>query len=144
MIEMAAGDTTVGSPHSETNKSEQFNGFAKKLFFGGEGEIAENLRHEQRKVIKYNHLFCGEDYLQHDPPVDASSLCRWRRRMGEEGVEWLLTGTIEAARQAQLIKARSAEKLIVDTTVMEKAISYPTDSKLLECARRQVVGADRW
>jgi precorrin-6B methylase 2 len=28
----------------------------KKLFFGGEGEIAENLRHEQRKVIKYNHL----------------------------------------------------------------------------------------
>lgn len=42
--------------HSETNKSEQFNGFAKKLFFGGEGEIAENLRHEQRKVIKYNHL----------------------------------------------------------------------------------------
>jgi len=42
--------------HSETNKSEQFNGFAKKLFFGGEGEIAENLRHEQQKVIKYNHL----------------------------------------------------------------------------------------
>ncbi len=42
--------------HAETNKSEQFNGFAKKLFFGGEGEIAENIRHEQRKIIKYNHL----------------------------------------------------------------------------------------
>ena len=42
--------------NAETNKSEQFNGFAKKLFFGGEGEIAENLRPEQRKVIKYNHL----------------------------------------------------------------------------------------
>jgi len=42
--------------HAETNKSEQFNGFAKKLFFGGEGEIAENLRHEQLKIIKYNHL----------------------------------------------------------------------------------------
>jgi TnpA family transposase len=24
--------------------------------FGGEGVIAENVRHEQRKVIKYNHL----------------------------------------------------------------------------------------
>lgn len=45
--------------HAETNKSEQFNGFAKKLFFGGEGEIAENLRHEQRKVIKYNHLIAN-------------------------------------------------------------------------------------
>ena len=45
--------------HAETNKSEQFNGFAKKLFFGGEGEIAENLRHEQRKIIKYNHLIAN-------------------------------------------------------------------------------------
>ena len=42
--------------HAETNKSEQFNGFAKKIFFGGEGEIAENLRHEQQKIVKYNHL----------------------------------------------------------------------------------------
>ena len=28
----------------------------KWLFFGGEGIIAENLRHEQRKVIKYSQL----------------------------------------------------------------------------------------
>ena len=42
--------------HAETNKSEQFNGFAQWSFFGGEGIIAENIRHEQRKVIKYNHL----------------------------------------------------------------------------------------
>jgi phosphoribulokinase len=26
------------------------------LIFGGDGTIAENVRHEQRKVIKYNHL----------------------------------------------------------------------------------------
>ncbi|TDQ45009.1 Tn3 family transposase [Permianibacter aggregans] len=42
--------------HAATNKSEQFNDFAKWLFFGGQGIIAENIRHEQRKVIKYNHL----------------------------------------------------------------------------------------
>jgi len=42
--------------HAETNKSEQYNRFAKLLFFGGEGIIAENLRHEQRKIIKYNHV----------------------------------------------------------------------------------------
>jgi len=41
---------------SATNKSEEFNNFAKWLFFGGEGIIAENIRHEQRKVIKYNQL----------------------------------------------------------------------------------------
>jgi len=42
--------------HAATNKSEQFNDFAHWLMFGGEGVIAENVRHEQRKVIKYNHL----------------------------------------------------------------------------------------
>ena len=42
--------------HAATNKSEQFNNFAKWSFFGNEGIIAENLRHEQRKIVKYNHL----------------------------------------------------------------------------------------
>ncbi|MBN8503167.1 MAG: Tn3 family transposase [Burkholderiales bacterium] len=44
------------SIHAATNKSEEFNNFVKWLFFGGEGTIAENLRHEQRKVIKYSQL----------------------------------------------------------------------------------------
>ncbi len=44
------------SIHAATNKSEEFNNFVKWLFFGGEGIIAENLRHEQRKVIKYSQL----------------------------------------------------------------------------------------
>lgn len=42
--------------HAVTNKREQFNDFAQWLMFGGEGTIAENVRHEQRKVIKYSHL----------------------------------------------------------------------------------------
>ncbi|WP_432262773.1 Tn3 family transposase [Cupriavidus sp. TMH.W2] len=41
---------------SSTNKSEEFNQFIKWLFFGGEGIIAENVRHEQRKIVKYNQL----------------------------------------------------------------------------------------
>jgi TnpA family transposase len=39
-----------------TNKSERFNQFADFLLFGGKGVIAENVRDEQRKIIKYNHL----------------------------------------------------------------------------------------
>ena len=42
--------------HAATNKSEQFNDYAQWLMFGGEGVSAENIRHEQRKVIKYNQL----------------------------------------------------------------------------------------
>ena len=39
-----------------TNKSEEFNGFVKWVFFGGDGIIAENVLHEQRKIVKYNQL----------------------------------------------------------------------------------------
>ncbi len=42
--------------HAATNKSEEFNGFVKWAFFGGEGIIAENIQHEQRKIVRYNQL----------------------------------------------------------------------------------------
>lgn len=86
----------------------------------------------------YQHL-CGETFFRHRPPVDPSSLTRWRNRIGEEGVEWLLTKTIEAGRKAGVISERSAETVIVDTTVMEKAIAHPTDTRLYEKARRRLV-----
>ena len=74
----------------------------------------------------YWQHFCGETYFQHEPPIDPSSMTRWRQRVGEEGVEWLLTETIEAARRGKVVKATSFEKIIIDTTVMEKAVDYPT------------------
>ena len=40
----------------------------------------------------YQH-FTGETFFQHRPPIDPSSLTRWRKRIGEEGAEWLLTKT---------------------------------------------------
>ena len=54
---------------------------------------------------------------------------RWRKRIGEEGVGWLLTKTIEAGREAGVISERSVEAVSVDTTVMEKAIAHPTDAR---------------
>jgi TnpA family transposase len=41
---------------SATNKSERFNEFVQWISFGGDNVIAENVRDEQRKFIKYNHL----------------------------------------------------------------------------------------
>ena len=87
----------------------------------------------------YWQHFCGETYFQHEPPIDPSSMTRWRQRVGEEGVERLLTETIEAARRGKVVKAKSFEKIIIDTTVMEKAVAYPTDSRLLERGRQHLV-----
>lgn len=89
----------------------------------------------------YWQVFTGETYLQTKPPVDPSSLTRWRARLGEAGVEELLAETIEAARRAGVIKASSAKRVIVDTTVAEKAIAHPTDSRLLERCREHLVKA---
>ena len=86
----------------------------------------------------YQH-FCGETFFRHRLPLDSSSLTRWRKRIGDEGVEWLLTKTIEAGREAGVISERNAEVVIVDTTVMEKAIAHPTDARLDEKARRRLV-----
>ena len=87
----------------------------------------------------YQH-FTGETFFQHRPPIDPSSLIRWRKRIGEEGVEWLLTKTIEAGRASGAISDKSLKRVAVDTTVMEKTIAHPTDARLYERARRRLVG----
>jgi IS5 family transposase len=86
----------------------------------------------------YQH-FTGETFFQHQPPIDPSSLTRWRGRIGEEGVEWMLTQTIQAGRASGTIDEDSTKRVAVDTTVMEKSIAHPTDARLYERARDQLV-----
>ena len=78
----------------------------------------------------YWQFFCGETYLQTELPIDPSSLTRWRKRIGEEGVETLLAASIEAARRGGVIHKTSMQQVIVDTTVMPKAIAHPKWSAL--------------
>jgi IS5 family transposase len=87
----------------------------------------------------YYQYFCGETYFQHEVPCHPTSLTRWRKRIGEEGCEWLLTQTVEAAKALGALEEKDMEKVTVDTTVQEKAVAYPTDSKLLEDVRRLLV-----
>ncbi len=87
----------------------------------------------------YWQHFCGETHFQHQLPIDASSLTRWRKRIGEAGLERLLQETIAAALTTNIVKPKSFENVTVDSTVMEKAIAYPTDSKLLEKSRQHLV-----
>ena len=89
----------------------------------------------------YWQVFTGETFLQTEPPIDSSSLTRWRKHLGEAGVEELLVATIEAAKRAGVIKASSVKRVIVDTMVMPKAIAHPTDSRLLERCREHLVKA---
>ena len=78
----------------------------------------------------YFQYFCGEAYFQHKPPIHPTSLTRYRQRLGQAGVEALLRATIEAGKANKVIRERDLTEVAVDTTVMEKAITYPTDAKL--------------
>jgi hypothetical protein len=47
----------------------------------------------------------------------------------------LLKASIEAAVEMKALRVSKCERVIVDTTVQEKAIAHPVDSRLLEVAR---------
>lgn len=87
----------------------------------------------------YFQYFCGEDYFQPRLPCDPTNLVRFRQALGEAGVEELLATTIAAAVQMKAVTPLEFERVIVDTTVQEKASAYPTDSRLLEVARARLV-----
>lgn len=78
----------------------------------------------------YWQYFCGYEYFQHNLPLDDSSLSRWRKRMGESKIEKLLQETIETAKRSKFLKKGDCSKVNVDTTVQEKAVSFPTDAGL--------------
>jgi IS5 family transposase len=82
----------------------------------------------------YFQFFCGDDYFQSRLPCDPTNLVRFRQALGEAGVEEMLATTIAAAVQMKAVRPSEFERVIVDTTVQEKAIAYPTDSRLLEVA----------
>jgi transposase, IS5 family len=86
-------------------------------------------------------FFSGMAYYEPRLPCDATQIGRFRRVLGEPGVEQLLKSTIEASVSMKLIKPAEFERVIVDTTVQEKAIAHPTDSRLLEIARYKVASA---
>jgi len=87
----------------------------------------------------YFQLFCGEAFFQHRLPFERSSLTRWRQRMGPERLVALLQESLRVATRTGAAKPADFTKVIVDTTVQEKAITYPTDAKLMHRARERLV-----
>jgi len=87
----------------------------------------------------YYQYFSGETRFQHRAPADPTTLIKWRKRLGEEGMEWLLTTVLESAASSGVVERHSLAHLCVDSTVMEKNIAHPTDSRLLEGLRVKLV-----
>jgi len=91
----------------------------------------------------YWQYFCGFTHMQHECPIHPTSLTKWRKRVGAERLELLLKETLRVAVQEKYAKPKDFERVIVDTTVQEKNITYPTDSKVLYRAISKLAASAR-
>lgn len=78
----------------------------------------------------YWQYFCGERDFQHQFPIEPTSMVKWRRRIEKQNLDELLGETIKAGLKVNAVKASDLKRINVDTTVMEKAIAFPTDAGL--------------
>ncbi len=79
----------------------------------------------------YYQAFCGMEHFQWRFPCEPSDLVHFRKRIGEAGVEKIFQASV-------LLHGKQAleREVVIDTTVQEKNITFPTDSKL----RVRVIG----
>lgn len=89
----------------------------------------------------YWQAFCGFTTMQHELPIHPTSLVKWRQRAGAERLAELLQETIAVALKEKEVTPAELQQVNVDTTVQEKNITHPTDSKLLHKAIEKVVSA---
>jgi len=87
----------------------------------------------------YYQYFCGEEFFQHRLPLDRSSMPHWRNRMGEERLQALLQESLAVATKTGAMKPGDLARVIVDTTVQPKNITFPTEAKLMNRAREKLV-----
>ncbi len=89
------------------------------------GNISDESVVEQWSENIYYQYFCGETSFVPGVPCEASELVHFRNRIGEAGIELILQESIR-------VNGRDSEdeQVNVDTTVQEKNITFPTDTKL--------------
>jgi len=66
-------------------------------------------------------------------------MTRWRQRQGEDRLQALVQERLAVAVKVGAAKPRDFTSAIVDTTVAEKKIAFPTDAKLIHRARERLV-----
>lgn len=86
------------------------------------------------KENPYWQYFCGETNFQTTGPFDPSEFVHFRNRIGEKGAEKMLKISV-------LLFGKEAieDEVLVDTTVQEKNITFPTDAKLQKRIIEKVV-----
>jgi len=76
----------------------------------------------------YMQYFTGEKVFRKRPPMDPIDMTKFRKRIGEGGAEKILR--ISLMVNAEEVTEKELEQVMIDSTVQEKNITFPTDAKL--------------
>ena len=99
----------------------------KQMFNRSDETIVVDWKHNP-----YYQYFTGGVYFEWNLPCDPSDLVHFRNRIKEEGILKIFAQSLQLHKQ----KIEQAEEVITDTTVQEKNITFPTDTKLrLKCIK---------
>jgi IS5 family transposase len=80
---------------------------------------------------RYMQFFCNVPDQQLMTFMHPSTLCRFRKRVGSEGIGHLENAIFSSLKEAEVIDSSMA---LIDSTVLESPILYPTDVTLLRKA----------
>ncbi len=89
----------------------------------------ENLSDEnvvlQFKRNPYYQYFCGNSDYEPKEPCHSTELVKFRNRIGKEGFEYIFKLSVEMHGEAA-----EESQIIIDSTVQESNLTFPTDGKL--------------
>ena len=71
-------------------------------------------------------FFCGESHFRWKLPCDPTEMTKFRNRIGADGCERILKASLEVQRQ----RVDVSRDVVIDSTVQEKNVTYPTFAKL--------------
>lgn len=88
------------------------------------------------KANVYMQYLCDISLKEAKRFMDPSSLTRFRKQIGSEGIKLIEGEVLKTLKKARVIRGR---RIVTDTTVMPVNIAYPTDIQLLDKIRRNAV-----
>ena len=84
----------------------------------------------------YWQWFCGFETFQTQLILEATSLVKFRNRLGSEGMKQIEVVLLKTWGEMGLVRTK---KIAVDTTAQPKNIAYPTEVDLLHRIREKIV-----
>jgi len=85
----------------------------------------------------YFQYFCGNHIFERKKMLCRTTIAKWRKKLGPDNIQIIFDKILDIAEELG-IKKKGETEVIIDTTVMEKNIKYPTDAELIEKCRKNL------